>query len=430
MKLVKYIGLMSISTNHPVSPALAQSGRRMRNAPQRSVSAIATLSSWVTVLIIATLPLANFRFGLLSLPMVGMAAATLLFFIQLALRLGFYRWHNIDLLLFGYLVICLATLSPNAASVLLPKTLLYCLGFIAIRCNLRALPNIDKTLRTGATFGLSAFVATMIIGSFLAGLRPADFMHFSYWRVTFKIFRALSFSDPSDFESADIVKNTLANSIVLISAILATNRRFGWIAAAAASLFLLQSRRSIGALAYIIATNGKVSWQKVLLVGAGAVFVFLIINSVESGQVESHFSNIEDRVREFQFAYAWNSFSTHVLFGVGYGERISGLYIHNFLLASAYMSGFFAFAIALSILIYAATMMFGTSPYRSAMVVFFANSLLSPSVEGIFSLEAWIAMAIVIVTSRTNLRSPPGLIGGLENRSINTVDNESNRPPA
>lgn len=258
----------------------------------------------------------------------------------------------------------------------------------------------------------SCFFLYVVIES---GAWSSIFGGFSYWTFTYQVYSSMNsllFGD-TDFSSADVMRNTIAEIFVVFSIVLLGRMGSGkktdqvLLAIGVLLILLTFSRRGLIEFGLCLAIylylrrSLKIS---LLFVFSGIVLFYISGQFDDAGGVFGRFDNFSEDGRIDQYSRAFHSISENVLFGSGYAAKLNGeKYVHNIVLASMFMMGMLG-GVASLYIVYTLLHDF-VSSIRSRvrsyhglfLVVPIVGSQVGSTVEGLFSPGAWLAISFYLL---------------------------------
>ena len=363
-------------------------------------------------LLIATLPLYSLLkvFGI-SICLILVGALCVVSVLRLVVeKRPRIRFTSLDFFLIGYVVSCFVASSYSQAdttTIALIKTLTYVAAFYLISELIGFFPRerVLRTLGQGAVIGLVLIVAATLYSYFSQGLNHVDF---DYWRVTMKVFSqlAIEYFGYEEFGSPDLQRNSLAEAFVLygivfLSIINHKTLRFGGLAASLAMVVFLQSRRALFAfvvsIAFHLVRHCRTRFQYTLLTIVLLVSVIAAASIVEVSA--SRLTSLDLGARSVQYIEAIVNTYHNGPWGEGFASKIDeDMYVHNLPLSGLYMNGVVGGTFATLILLWLAiryVKAIGSREIAAAFLIIpITGALVGSTVEGIFTLNAWLALAI------------------------------------
>ncbi|MCP4772063.1 MAG: hypothetical protein GY879_11715 [Planctomycetes bacterium] len=367
------------------------------------------------IALIATLPLFSVRLlpGGLSLPFV--------FIITLALIAGLrfattFRTAAVFSVTDGgiclYLLAAFITLSSAADLDVFAalKSVAYFMAYLGMKMALAdfSFERIKDLTRLGALVGTALFGAIALIALQQSSHVGILFGSFSYNSLTIRVFAdidAVFGQGRESFTSVDVMRNSVGEAFafyVIVAMAIGYRSRVLTIGVAGANaLFALAmfSRRALLAVCFGAlsgTTRRGLSLRHVAALGA-LILAFFAMDSSD----EARLTDFTDQARTEQYTEALERFVDSPVLGDGYGAKLSSdQYVHNFVFAGMMMMGILG--------LISTMVVFGSILHRFCLGLFTKQTawttplLVIPllgmavgsTVEGIFTLTGWIALAM------------------------------------
>lgn len=292
------------------------------------------------------------------------------------------------------------------------KTGVYYIFFISIRVLLWGVSKerVYEILKWGGMAGLLVMVGTIM---YVILVMPFSFSGIGYYELTYNYYSLLSggIGNSEDFSSADIMRNTLGECFAFYSAIfliVANGWRYSFAHLFLAMLFTIStfSRRAFLALLaifFVKRLRNSVVHNKIL---SGFVFPFVLFvalvafagYSLSLRQVE-----LDDESRRIQYSHTLAQINDSPVIGTGYTAKIDGKYVHNFVLASWYMSGIVGVLLSLLVVFY---LIFGFyngfvigRDFAFVLAIPLIGLMVGSTVEGIFGPVSWLILGFYFYLS-------------------------------
>lgn len=250
------------------------------------------------------------------------------------------------------------------------------------------------------------------IGSIMSG-------RISYFEFTYKIYGAVNslIFGAVAYSSKDIMRSSLGEifSFYLIAMIILakfTKAKPFILSFIPVNLFYAIacfSRRSllsatISPILFLL-TNSRKLWIKVVTALFFLVLIYILVHIIIS---ESRLTDMGDtkNARISQYSLALNRIIESPILGYGYGAKINvdqiigDRYVHNFIIASAYMMGVFGFLVSSCIYYYLVSgyirgiLKPHIIQYSYLLIIPILGLAVGSTVEGIFSIPSWIILAL------------------------------------
>ena len=296
------------------------------------------------------------------------------------------------------------------------KTIVYFLLYLTLKyfISVNNQEEIARCTLHGILSGTLLFLVLVVYSLYVKGILGSILEDISYRGFTYKIYGALSsfLVGTIDYRSKDIMRSSLGEvfSFYFIAMIvLLRNTKFKSLVLSFIPINFFYviasfSRRSllsatISPIIFLLTSSKKI-WIKVVTLSFLLALIYVSLFVIIS---ESRLTDMSDtnNVRTLQYSLAIDKFSEKPILGYGYGAKIGNdLYVHNFVIASAYMIGIFGLIISLYIYCY---LIFSyirglykdvTMQYSFLLIIPILGLTVGSTVEGIFTIPSWIIIAL------------------------------------
>lgn len=378
------------------------------------------VAGYLVVALIASLPFFSIRNSILvlspplivSLIIIASVGLRSLFTLNLTMHIS-----KLDMALFFYIGMVLTSLmtTPNleGAKFAFVKTVIYFAAYLALKIHLDSLSfrQVEASIKAGVLLGTVSFIGLSLFCLAYTGQLAVLYTKLNYYSTVLTIFSSIDSvfgGDRADtFESKNVMRNAVAEAFTFyfLATMIFTFRK------AVIQYFVLGmnlfyvvfmfSRRAFLGIVFGV-LGGTVfrgrGWQKGLATLGIAVGVTLATISM---QEETRLTDASDGGRLEQFTEALELFTSAPILGQGYAVKLQReTYVHNFVFASAAMLGIVGLLLALYIYTSAIlAYLYGVAKAQHRdtfllLVIPILGMSFGATVEGIFTITAWISFAI------------------------------------
>lgn len=366
------------------------------------------LTTFVVVLLIASLPFYSFRFlpGELALPHL---------FLILTAFLGIFKifdgkfvYSKVDIFIFIYLFVIIFNIFLHniyEKNFEASKTFFYVICYILLKQLYSSYKEDEKKLilYLGSCLGLISFFFLFVIIIYKNNVYSnLDTIIFFFYKAIFE-----NYNLADDFEGNLMMRSVVGEAFALYTLILFSLKKPGsknyLFILSFLFVILMQSLRSYLSVFTII-------YKQKLLNSIFIIFIFFIFILFFSSTVTTTFTSgvfgnsdigLLGNTRLLQMQYVLGEMSYKDLFiGHGFASKINNMYIHNFIFSSLYTLGiigfFVSFGLVYSLLSsYSKFLFFKESNLEILLIIPILSLLVGSTVEGMFTIPSFIVLVII-----------------------------------
>ncbi len=370
---------------------------------------------------VAVLPFFSVARGPLgaSLPLITLVVISLVVLFRMVVSGRLYRvFTTLDSLILCYVIISsvslLVTWSETGFFALVKSTA-YFFMYLGLKSHLSGYSYKDVAVSTvyGVAGGTVVFLAAVVIAIFVLMGSGFDFSAgIGYDALTLPVARSISgFLGSEDIErSSDFMRNVMGEVfafyiIVLLSGVARPGlRSISVVAVNTVFMLATVSRRAFIAVSasLVLLFSKYMDFRRRAAMGAGGILILLVtVLAYYSFHDDLRVFDISDSSRIQQYEQALSRIYERPILGWGYGAKlVEGVYVHNFVLASAYMNGIPGLVLGLSIYFLLVMRYLSgviSSPgsgYHMLLVIPILGLSVGSTVEGIFTIVGWLCIAL------------------------------------
>lgn len=315
-----------------------------------------------------------------------------------------------------YSLVIYLLINNETAAIPIVKTILYFLLYLSLKYFLCSQESeiVNHTTLHGVVIGSSVFFVVAVYALYSQGILGTILNDISYWGFTVKVYGALSslIVGDVDFESKDIMRSSLGEvfsfyfitTIILVKKIKTKLYILSYIPVNLFYVITAFSRRSlltasISSFIFLWRGIGNI-WLKTVAVTAMLILLYAAVFLLAS---ESRLTDLGDtnNARGSQYTLAYEKIAEKPIFGYGYGAKIKNdYYVHNFIIASAYMMGVVGLIISSLIYFYLLINYLGGiykplgKEYAYLLIIPVFGLTVGSTVEGVFTVTSWIIISL------------------------------------
>ena len=370
---------------------------------------------------IAVLPFFSVARGPLgaSLPLIMFGVIGLVVFFRVLVSARLYRvFTTLDSLILFYLIISsvslLVTWSETGFFALVKSTA-YFFMYLGLKTHLSGYSYKDIMVSTvyGVTGGTVLFLAAVAIAIFVLMAKGFDFSEgIGYDSLTLPVARSISgFLGGEDIErSSDFMRNVMGEVFAFYIIVLLSGgtrpglRSISVVVVNTVFMLATVSRRAFIAVSasLVLLMSKYIDFRRSAAMGVGGILILLVtVLAYYSFHDNLRVFDISDSSRIQQYEQALSLIYEKPILGWGYGAKLGeGVYVHNFVLASAYMNGIPGLVLGLSIYFLLVIRYLSgviSSPgsgYHMLLVIPILGLSVGSTVEGIFTIIGWLCIAL------------------------------------
>lgn len=310
------------------------------------------------------------------------------------------------------------------------KTIVYFLLYLTLKylISTNKPEEIARSTLHGILIGTLLFLLIVLYALYVEGILGTIISGgISYWEFTYKIYGALSsfLVGTVEYRSKDIMRSSLSEVFSFYFIAMMVLARYTkakplilcFIPVNFFYVVACFSRRSLLSAVIspilLLLSSSKKLWIKVVSVSFFFILIYISVFIIAS---ESRLTDMGDtkNARGSQYSLAFDRINEKPILGYGYGakikvDRIEGdRYVHNFIIASAYMMGVFGLIVSVCIYYY---LIYGyirgilktfTMQYSYLLIIPIFGLTVGSTVEGIFTIPSWIIIALYTSSQRHN----------------------------